>query len=119
MAEIPYAILKTGREGEGVALLKWEGLAEGDTGIPFVFPRHTDRSVHVKGVFGVGGACVIEASLEVTPASYATLNDPQGNPLSFSTEKIESVLENASNIRPRISAGDVNTLLDVYMLMSK
>lgn len=119
MAEKPYTILVTGRENEGVALLKWAALAQGDTGAPFKFPRHTDRSVHVKGTFGVGGTCVIEGDLEVAPASYATLNDPQGNPLSFSAEKIESILENATNIRPRVSAGDGTTALDVYLLMSK
>jgi hypothetical protein len=55
----------------------------------------------------------------VVPESYCQLNDPQGNPLSFSLEKIEQVLENATNIRPRVSAGDETTSLDVYLLMSK
>lgn len=119
MAEKPYVFVLTGRESEGVSLIKWEGLAVNDTGKPFIFPRHTDRSVHVKGTFGAGGVCVIEGSLEKEPTSYATLNDPQGNPLSISLEKIEAVLENATNFRPRVSAGDGTTLLDVYMLISK
>jgi len=119
VAEKPYAILNTGREFEGVGLIKWEGLAVNDTGAPFRFPRHTDRSVEAKGVFGVGGACVIEGSLEVTPTSYAQLNDADNNPLSLSVDKIEYVRENATNIRPRVSAGDGTTLLDVYLLMSK
>lgn len=119
MAEKPYAFVLTGRESEGVSLVKWTGLQNTDTGKPFPFPRHTDRSVQVKGTFGAGGVCLIEGDLEHPPTSYATLNDPQGNPLSFSAEKIESVLENATNIRPRVSAGDGTTALDVYMLISK
>jgi len=75
MAEIAYSIVQTGRDYEGVALVKWAALGNGDTGAPFKFPRHTDRSVHVKGTFGAGGTCLIEASLEVAPATYATLND--------------------------------------------
>jgi len=54
----------------------------------------------------------------VPPTTYATLNDPQGNPLSIGSEKIGSVLENVTAIRPRVSAGDGTTLLDVYLLMS-
>jgi hypothetical protein len=119
MAEIPYTIEVTGQEHRGVGLIKWAGLGQGDVGAPFVFPGHPDRSVHVKGTFGAGGTVVLEGSLEVVPGSYCTLNDPQGNPLSFSLEKIEQVLENAVNIRPRVSAGDVDTSLDVYLLMSK
>lgn len=119
MAEIEYEILRTGQESRNVGLVKWTGLKNGDVGKPFVFPGHPDRSVHVKGTFGAGGNVVIEGSLEVAPASFCTLNDPQGNPLSLALEKIEQVLENATNIRPRVSAGDDDTELDVYLLMSK
>jgi hypothetical protein len=119
MAEIAYIIERTGKEGDGVCLIKWAGLANGDVGKPFMFPRHTDRSVHIKGTFGTGGEAVIEGSLEVEPASFCALSDPQGNPLTFSLEKIEQVLENATNIRPRVSGGDETTSLDVYLLMSK
>lgn len=119
MAEKPYAILKTGREFEGVGLIKWAGLALNDTGVPFVFPSHADRSVRAQGVFGVAGACTIEASLEMVPTSYDTLNDPHDTPLVLQTSKIRAVLENATNIRPRVTAGDGTTALDVYLLMSK
>lgn len=119
MAEIGYTILVTGQEHRGVGLVRWAGMGNGDVGKPFVFPGHPDRSVHVKGTYGAGGTVVLEGSLEVAPESYCTLNDPQGNPLSFSLEKIEQVLENATNIRPRVSAGDETTSLDVYLLMSK
>lgn len=117
MAEIQFEIIKTGYDSNGVKLIKWPGLAQGDTGAPYKRPHQNDRSVHVKGTFGAAGAVVIEGSNELSPASYATLNDPQGNILSISAEKIEAVLENVLNIRPRISGGDVTTSIDVYMLL--
>lgn len=119
MAEISYSILTTGRENEGVGLVKWAGLALNDTGKPFIFPRHTDRTVSCKGTYGVGGTCVIEGDLEIPPTSYAAVNDPQGNPIIFTVYKNKAILENATNIRPRVSAGDGTTSLDVYLLMSK
>ena len=122
MAEKSYVLQITGRDSREVALIKWEGLALNDTGQPCVQPRLNDCSIHVKGTFGAGGKCVIEGSLEgsvtVPPTTYATLNDPQGNPLSIGSEKIGSVLENVTAIRPRVSAGDGTTLLDIYLLMS-
>ena len=122
MAEKPYVLQITGRDSREVALIKWGGLALNDTGQPYLQPRLNDRSIHVKGTFGTGGTCVIEGSLEgsvtVPPTTYAPLNDPQGNLLSIDSEKIESVLENVTAIRPRVSAGDGTTLLDVYLLMS-
>lgn len=119
MATINHQVVPTGRENDGAWLYKWPALANGDVGSPLIFPSHSDRSVHVKGTFGAGGTCLIEGTLEITPATWSTLNDPQGNLLSFTTEKIEAVLENVTCIRPRVSAGDGTTALDVYILVSK
>jgi hypothetical protein len=119
MAEKPYTMVPTGQEVEGVTLVKWAGMQNTDTGAPFMFVHQNDRTVHVFGTFGTGGTVLIEGSLEVAPTVYATLNDPQGNALSFAAARIESVLENVTNIRPRVSVGDANTLLDVYLLLVK
>lgn len=115
MAIVDYQLVATGFQGG--SLVKWPALANGDTGRPFQQPAHNDRSVHVKGTFGAGGTCIIEGSNELVPATYATLNDPQGNVLSFTAEKIEAILENVLGIRPRISAGDGTTAVDVYLLL--
>ncbi len=114
MSIVAYTMKDTGR---GATLVSWEGLKQGDTGAPFSLPHQNDRSVHVKGTFGVGGTCIIEGSNELVPATYATLNDPQGNILSITAEKIEVVLENVLGVRPRISAGDGTTVVDVYLLL--
>ena len=119
MAEKAFTVIKTGMEVEGITLIKWTGMQDTDTGVPFAFPHQKDRTTQVFGTFGTGGTVLIEGSLEPTPSTYATLNDPQGNALSFAAARIEAVLENVTNIRPRVSAGDANTLLDVYLLLAK
>ena len=119
MAEKPYTMVPTGQEVEGVTLLKWTGLQATDTGAPFMFAYQNDRTVRVFGTFGAGGTVLIEGSLETTPTSYDTLDDPNGNALSFSASRTESIQQNVTSIRPRVSAGDANTLLDVYLLLVK
>jgi hypothetical protein len=119
VAEIPYTNIHVEQEVEGVTLIKWASMGQDDVGTPFIFPHQRDRSVHVLGTFGVGGTVVIEGSLELIPTAYATLNDPQGNALSIQAAKIEAIMENVTNIRPRVSVGDENTLLDVYLLLAR
>lgn len=74
-----------------------------------------DISVQVVGTFGVGGTLLIEGSNQATPANWATLNDPQGNALSFTAAKMEQLLEMPRWIRPRVSAGDGTTSLTVEL----
>ena len=93
----------------------WAGLANGDDGAPVELSFLSDRSVQVVGTFGVGGAVVIEGSND--GVNYATLTDPQGNALSVSAAKIESVMEVVRFIRPRVPAGDGTTSLSVVLLM--
>jgi hypothetical protein len=96
----------------------WNGLAVNDTGLPFVLSQYADRSAHVTGVFGVGGLVVIEGSNNST--DYATLNDPQGNPISFNlTNKIEAVSEIVVALRPKVTGGDGSTLVNISMLVRK
>ena len=114
MAEVDYQL---SHPFPNAALVKWPALANGDTGRPYQHPGHNDRSVDVKGTYGAGGTCIIEGSNEMEPTSYGTLNDPQGNPLSFTVERVEAILENVVSIRPRVSAGDGTTAIDVYLLL--
>ena len=117
MAEKSFTIINNPFDASGIQLIKWGDLADGDTGRPFPCPHLPDKTLQVVGTFGVGGNCRIEGSNMFESQIYATLNDPQGNALDFTAAKIEQILENTYWIRPNITAGDVNTLLDVYMLI--
>jgi hypothetical protein len=90
--------------GDGSArLVTYDNLDELDTTPgPIALPEWADRSVQVTGTFN-GGTLVVEGSNDGT--NWYTLNDPQGNALSFTTAKIEQILEAVAFMRPRVSAG--------------
>lgn len=92
----------------------WSGLLNGDDGSPVRCVSFSDRSVQVDGTAGEGGTLVIEGSND--GVTYYTLDDPQGNALSFTAPKIESVLELVQFIRPRVTAGDETTEFKVTLL---
>lgn len=117
MSEKSYTIIRTPLDGNGVQLVKWGSLVNGDTGQPFPCPHLADETVQVVGTFGVGGNCRIEGSNMLESQIYSPLNDSQGNALDYTSEKVEQILENAYWVRPNIAAGDGTTLLDVYMLV--
>ena len=98
--------------------VQWESLGNGDTGAPVGFPEWADRTVQVVGTFGAGGTVVLEGSLD-GGENYATLNDLQGNMLSFTTEMIMGVQEVATLIRPNVTAGDDTTNLTVIVLLRR
>lgn len=85
-----------------------------DVGVPLEEPGRADRSVQVTGTFGAGGNLRIEGSNDGT--NYATLTDPQGNALDFTTAKIEQVSEITRYLRPRVTAGDGTTSLTVTIM---
>ena len=87
----------------GVVKGTWT-LADGETGAVMKAPTLPDKTVRVFGTFGAGGTVVIERN------TGDTLNDPQGNPLTFTAEKTEAILENPETLRPRVSAGTGVTL---------
>lgn len=96
--------------------LFWQGLTDdsSDTGAPADLMDHADRSVQLIGTLGVAGECTVEGSND-GGTTYATLNDPQGDPLVLTALGIYQVQELSKLIRPRISAGDGTTDLDLYL----
>lgn len=95
----------------------WSGLVVGETCEPVAFVGASDRTVQVLGTFGAGGSVSIEGSLQPVPSTYATLTDPQGNALTFTSAKLESISELVSFVRPNITGGDGTTALTVHLLM--
>ena len=116
MAVVLWTKEVTPFDGLGLALVHWDGLGASDTGQPFVCAGYSDKTVQLLGSFG--GNVLIEGTmnLDLPNATYATLNDPQGNALSsISAAKIENVLEHVYAIRPSTGAGVSAT--DVWLLL--
>lgn len=82
----------------------WTGLDDGESGEAFSAFAAADRSVQVTGTVV---ACVFEGSNDPDPATgtWFTLTDPQGNPLSFSSPRLEQISEYTRWLRPRGTAG--------------
>lgn len=98
--------------------LTFTGADDGEAVGPF---PGADRSIQVTGTFGAGGTLVWEGTNAEVPggATWATLNDPQGNPLSFTSARIEQISEYTRWMRPRVTAGDGTTSLTVRMLVAR
>lgn len=103
------------RRADGTVLVTWTGLLNGDSGAPYEAPVYADRAMQVTGTFSTGGTLLMEGTIDGT--NYATLTDPQGDALSFTSARIEQVMELATKMRPRVSAGDGSTSLAVSMLI--
>lgn len=114
----PVAIVdKTTAAFPNVIQASWSGLLNGDTGAPLSYPQFADKTVHVKGTFGVGGTIIFEGSND--GVTYVSLTDPQGNAFSKTAEAIEVLEENPLWVRPRVSAGDGTTSLSCYLVGTK
>jgi len=115
------AFTKTGGESfnnHESNLIQWV-LAAGESGDAFLLPGYADRSVQVFGTFG-GASVVFEGSnQDGTPATYATLSDPQGNGLTFTAAGLKAVLEMTRVVRPRVIGGDGTTSLTIILFAKR
>jgi hypothetical protein len=94
-------------------LVTWSGLLNTDDGDPFEGAEFADRTAQVFGTFGAAGSVQLEGSNNGT--NWNILADPQGNALTFTTGRIEQVLELPRFIRPLVTAGDGTTNLKVIL----
>ena len=101
----------------GVLVAKWEGLGIGgsDVGSGFSCPNYPTKSVQVLGTFG-GATVTLQGSNIPDNPEYATLNDAEGDALTFASAGIKQMLENAYWIRPVVSGLGATTDLDVYLM---
>lgn len=105
-----------GQKNAHATLVKWLALtnATSDVGSAVELHQYRDRSVQVVGTFGAAGSVTIEGSND-GGTTWAALSDPQGNALAFTATKIEAISEVPALLRPRVTAGDGTTSLDVYL----
>jgi hypothetical protein len=102
---------------------KWTGLLNGDDGGVVRVPEKSEKIIQAYGTPGAAGNLTIEGTLDDADQgdvpTYATLVDPQGNAINITaTNKIESILDNVLEIRPRVTAGDGTTTWTVIMLVT-
>lgn len=111
------AVVTSITETERTKLITWSGLLNGDDGASSQWTDFADRCFQVTGTFGTGGSLAIEGSND--NVTWHILSDPQGNPLTFTTGRIEQVLELPRYVRPRVTAGDATTDLVATLCMRK
>lgn len=100
-----------------VIKVTFAGLDNGDSGAPIDMAEWADVSVQVLGTFGAGGTVVIQGSND--NSTFATLNNPANEPLSFTAAGIEQVLERPQWLRPNVTAGDGTTDLTVIFTLRR
>lgn len=119
MATQTFTVQNVDMGGLRARVYFWNSLANGDDGTPVeasgTFP---DKSIQVLGTFGAGGTIILEGSNLPNNSAWATLNDPQGNALSFTAANLEQVLEQTRWVRPRVTAGDGTTSLQAYLFVT-
>lgn len=96
-------------------LARWVGMASGDIGDPVDYVGHADRTVQVIGDFN-GATVTLQGSLDGD--NWATLNDAQGQPMTFTQAGIEAVTEIVLFIRPVVTGGSASDI-SVYLLLRK
>lgn len=110
--------LSTQFYGNIVVIYTWANLASGDTGKPIAGPGWADRTFQIVGTFGSGGTALIEGSND--GVNYGTLDDPFGNPMSYTTQtQPKQLIEIPLWVRPRISGGDGTTALSIIGLFGR
>ena len=99
-----------------VNLVTWSGLLLGDDGAGAEWVDFADRCIQVTGTFG-GASVLVQGSND--GINWGALSDPQGNPLTFTAQKLEQALELPRFVRPLVSGGDGTTNLSVTLCMRR
>lgn len=107
---------KVAEDGRNYKIIKWTNLGASDEGKPFNVSEYSDKTIHVEGSDLTSGITIQGSCDPDDAATYRTLNDPQGNPLSaITTAKIENVLEHVHFLKPvagaSVSGGTVYLML--------
>lgn len=118
MATVNYAVVPSKIHGDNWRQVTWTPLVAANVdGLPFQMPALSNRTVEVHGTFD-GATVTIQGSND--NATWYTLVDPQGNPLTFaSADRIETILDVPLYTRPFLSGGAGAQSLTVIMVCSK
>lgn len=102
---------------KGVSRTTWSNLLKStdDVGRAEEAGHLSDKTVQMIGTLGTAGAITVKGSLD-DGTTWATLNDPQGDPLVLTALGMYAVQENVTQIRPEVTAGDGATDLSLILL---
>lgn len=122
-------------QGDGsVSRIRWDQLANTDTGSPVSLPEWADRTVHagcnrVDGttatVFGAGGSVSLEGSNDYDPAvagnagTWIVLTDQNGVAMTYTAASLKQMTEAPLWVRPRVTAGDGSTNINVVLVVRR
>jgi hypothetical protein len=89
----------------GVHQVTWSALTgSGDTVNAYSAPHLPDKTVTVTATgFNSAVVTLVGSNDPTATGTYVTLNDPQGNALTFTANKVETLLENPRWIKPMAS----------------
>jgi hypothetical protein len=100
-------------------LVTWTGLLQSssDDGAAVGLSAWGSRTFQVTGTLGAAGAVTLEGSND--GVTWATLADKQGVPLVVATLGLKSTQDITVFVRPRITAGDGTTNLNVSVCLRR
>lgn len=105
------------RPNDDAIKVTWSAIANGDTIQAFHgFSEYADRSVQVGGTID-SSTVVIQGSNDGT--TFATLNDPLGNALSFTSAGLKAILEYVEFIKIATSGGGGSQNVDVTLIAKR
>lgn len=90
-------------------IARWDLTNIDGTGDAINSPGNADRTVQVAGTFG-GASVTIQGSCQNPPTDWATLHDPSGADLVFTSAGIRTVLECPPFIRAILTGGAASTV---------
>ena len=115
--------------------VRWNTLANGDTGAPMPWGEWADRTMHFwvtnaaggVSVGGVGGSVSFEGSNDYDPntgnaGTWTVLNDQLGNALTFAFSGGAALRQNTEAplwVRPHVTAGDGTTACNVVAALRR
>lgn len=119
MATVTRVLEKLSNERGPVHLVTWTPLTTtNNDGQAVEISASGGRCVQVFGTFGAGGTLVIQGSND--NSNWATLSDPNGNALSFTAARIDTIVgEITRYIRPNVTGGDGTTSLSCLLLLRR
>ncbi len=119
MATIEHTFATFPSQGLHYVVVTWETLTTtNDTGRAVKIPEWADKTIMFTATWGAGGSVSLEGSNDGT--TYFILNEPDNtSPVTATANALMTVLANPLWVRPRVTAGDGTTDVDVKLIATQ